>query len=47
LGASALLMVGLALTPLSEAIAADTPVQHSATQFAFNLPAEAVAPGLE
>jgi hypothetical protein len=40
LGASALLMVGLALTPLSEAIAADTPVQHSATQFAFNLPAE-------
>ena len=40
LGASALLMVGLALTPLSVAIAADTPVQHSATQFAFNLPAE-------
>ena len=39
-GASALLMVGLALTPLSVANAADTPVQHSATQFAFNLPAE-------
>ena len=46
LGASALLMAGLALAPLSVAVAAEATAHHTEREFAFNLPAESLPQAL-
>ncbi len=46
LGASALLMAGLALAPLSVAVAAEATAHHTEREFAFNLPAQSLPQAL-